>query len=220
MLWLPLRIDVSLALRPWANWAILGATAAAFLGQRFAPEWSDRYCLASRDPRLGDLVTYAFLHLNLLHLGGQSPGAGHLRQPSQRTARARRLSGLLPRRGRRCRSRVRRLQPRRRGRRRQRRDGRRHGRLPRPSPAFAPDAAGRPLHHSGARPRVHPGLFPAQRDDGPAGGADGGVRRPSCGPGVRLWPVPASGAGRVAPQARLRMINAPTSPAFRSSASA
>jgi membrane associated rhomboid family serine protease len=70
MLWLPLRIDVSLALRPWANWAILGATAAAFLGQRFAPEWSDRYCLASRDPRLGDLVTYAFLHLNLLHLGG------------------------------------------------------------------------------------------------------------------------------------------------------
>ena len=52
------------------NWLLILANVVAFAIQRQMPQVTSQYQLNARDPRLLNFITYAFLHLEWLHLVG------------------------------------------------------------------------------------------------------------------------------------------------------
>jgi membrane associated rhomboid family serine protease len=67
---IPLRTDSPLRHRPYMNWALIAVNVAIFLLERVDPSIVPRYELSPDSPRLICFITYAFLHADLLHIGG------------------------------------------------------------------------------------------------------------------------------------------------------
>ena len=67
---LPIRTDVPLATRPWMNGVIILLNVAVYLLD-VANDRSlmQRYMLEADDPRVVHFLAYAFLHINLFHMG-------------------------------------------------------------------------------------------------------------------------------------------------------
>lgn len=66
----PIRTDVPLATRPWMNWLLILLNVGVYLLD-LADDRTlmSRYMLEADDPRILHFLTYAFLHINVAHLG-------------------------------------------------------------------------------------------------------------------------------------------------------
>lgn len=65
---LRIRTDSPLRHRPWANWFIILASIGAYALQRHDPTLMPRFQLDLRSGSLLPFLTYAFLHISILHL--------------------------------------------------------------------------------------------------------------------------------------------------------
>src|SRR5687768_14203635 len=67
---LPIRTDVPLATRPWMNGVIILLNVAVYLlDVAYDRSLMQRYMLEADDPRVVHFLAYAFLHINLFHMG-------------------------------------------------------------------------------------------------------------------------------------------------------
>ena len=70
MLFLPIKTDSPLRNTPWANWALIAANVIVFFLQRSNPAFFNGLVLDTISPKLYQFVTYAFLHADFWHIGG------------------------------------------------------------------------------------------------------------------------------------------------------
>jgi len=68
-MFLPIRTDSRLRSTPYMNWAIIAANLLVFAAQRLT-NIEDKWVLDANDPKLYNFITYAFLHADVWHIGG------------------------------------------------------------------------------------------------------------------------------------------------------